>query len=147
MKRVVVTGIGLISSIGNNLESTWNNLISGTSGIKKITNFDTEDLSCKIAGFISHDDSDKFYLNRNEYLDKRDINRNDRFIQYGLIAAEMAINDSNLKEVSEQISELKEIGVHNLMMKMNTGEMDNKKVMRSIELFAKHVIPNFEGIT
>ena len=51
------------------------------------------------------------------------------------------------KEVSEQISELKEIGVHNLMMKMNTGEMDNKKVMRSIELFAKHVIPNFEGVT
>ena len=103
MKRVVVTGIGLISSIGNNLESTWNNLIAGISGIKKITNFDTTDLSCKIAGFISHDDSDKFYLNRNEYLDKRDINRNDRFIQYGLIAAEMAINDSNLKEVSEQI--------------------------------------------
>ena len=103
MKRVVVTGIGLISSIGNNLESTWNNLITGISGIKKITDFDTTDLSCKIAGFISHDDSDKFYLNRNEYLDKRDINRNDRFIQYGLIAAEMAINDSNLKEVSEQI--------------------------------------------
>ncbi|MDC0037777.1 beta-ketoacyl-ACP synthase II [Alphaproteobacteria bacterium] len=103
MKRVVVTGIGLISSIGNNLESTWNNLISGTSGIKKITTFDTEDLSCKIAGFISHDQSDKLYLNRNEYLDKRDINRNDRFIQYGLIAAEMAISDSNLKEVSEQI--------------------------------------------
>ena len=103
MKRVVVTGIGLISSIGNNLESTWNNLISGTSGIKKITNFDTDDLSCKIAGFISHDQSDKFYLNRDDYLDKRDINRNDRFIQYGLIAAEMAINDSNLNEVSEQI--------------------------------------------
>jgi 3-oxoacyl-[acyl-carrier-protein] synthase II len=103
MKRVVVTGIGLISSIGNNLESTWNNLIAGISGIKKITDFDTTDLSCKIAGFISHDELDKFYLNRNEYLDKRDINRNDRFIQYGLIAAEMAINDSNLKEVSEQI--------------------------------------------
>ena len=52
MRRVVVSGIGLISSIGNNLESTWNNLISGTSGIKKITNFDTSNLSCKIAGFI-----------------------------------------------------------------------------------------------
>ena len=96
MKRVVVTGIGLISSIGNNLESTWNNLISGTSGIKKITNFDTTDLSCKIAGFISHDELDKFYLNRNEYLDKRDINRNDRFIQYGLIASNMAIEDSGI---------------------------------------------------
>ena len=103
MKKVVVTGIGLVSSIGNNLESTWNNLVAGISGIKKITDFDTTDLGCKIAGFISHDDSDKIYLNRNEYLDKRDINRNDRFIQYGLIAAEMAVKDSNLKEVSEQI--------------------------------------------
>jgi len=102
MKRVVVTGIGLISSIGNNFESTWNNLISGTSGIKKITNFDTDDLSCKIAGFISHDQSDKFYLNRNEYLSNREINRNDRFIQYGLIASEMAINDSDLKNLSEE---------------------------------------------
>ena len=103
MKRVVVTGIGLISSIGNNLESTWNNLISGISGIKKITNFDTEQLSCKIAGFISHEQSDKFYLDRNEYLSNREINRNDRFIQYGLIASEMAINDSNLKNISEEI--------------------------------------------
>ena len=90
MKRVVVTGIGLISSIGNNLESTWNNLISGTSGIKKITNFDTEQLSCKIAGFISHEETDELYLNRNNFLDNREINRNDRFIQYGLIAAKLA---------------------------------------------------------
>ena len=102
MKRVVVTGIGLISSIGNNLESTWNNLISGTSGIKKITNFNTEDLSCKIAGFISHEESDKFYLDRNEYLSNREINRNDRFIQYGLIAAKLAIEDANLLILSEQ---------------------------------------------
>ncbi len=102
MKRVVVTGIGLISSIGNNLESTWNNLIAGKSGIKKITSFDTSELSCKIAGFISHDESDKIHLNRNDFLDKREINRNDRFIQYGLIAAKLAIEDANLLILSDQ---------------------------------------------
>ena len=102
MRRVVVSGIGLISSIGNNLESTWNNLISGTSGIKKITNFDTSNLSCKIAGFISHDENDKIYLNRSNYLDNREINRNDRFIQYGLIAAKLAIADANLSVLSDE---------------------------------------------
>ena len=102
MRRVVVSGIGLISSIGNNLEDTWNNLISGTSGIKKITSFDTSNLSCKIAGFISHDETDKLYLNRNNFLDNREINRNDRFIQYGLIATKLAIEDANLLILSDE---------------------------------------------
>jgi len=102
MRRVVVSGIGLISSIGNNLESTWNNLISGTSGIKKITSFDTSNLNCKIAGFISHEETEKFYLNRNNFLDNREINRNDRFIQYGLIASKLAIEDANLSVISEE---------------------------------------------
>ena len=62
MKRVVVTGIGLITSIGNNKEDTWNNLINCKSGIKKINHFNTDDLTCKIAGFISHDKNDTFFL-------------------------------------------------------------------------------------
>ena len=55
MKRVVVTGLGLLTSIGNNAEDTWTNLINLKSGIKKISHFDTDWLSCKIAGHISHD--------------------------------------------------------------------------------------------
>ena len=61
MKRVVVTGVGLLTSIGNNAEDTWKNLINLKSGIKKITHFDTDGLSCKIAGHISHDEDDPFY--------------------------------------------------------------------------------------
>ena len=57
MKRVVVTGLGLLSSIGDNVDKTWSNLISGKSGIKKINTFDTSDLTSKIAGFISHDEN------------------------------------------------------------------------------------------
>ena len=91
MPRVVITGLGLLSSIGDNVNKTWSNLISGKSGIKKIKSFDTEDLACKIAGFISHDSNDTFYVDRSIFLEPKDIKRNDRFIQYGLIAAKMAI--------------------------------------------------------
>ena len=55
MRRVVVTGLGLLTSIGNNKEYTWKNLINLKSGIKKISHIDIDGLSCKIAGNISHD--------------------------------------------------------------------------------------------
>ena len=77
MPRVVVTGLGLMSSIGKNVDETWSNLISGKSGIKKIKTFDVDDLSCKIAGFISHDINDEYHINRSLYLDAKEIKRND----------------------------------------------------------------------
>ena len=101
MKRVVITGLGLLSSIGIGYNKTWNNLISGKSGINKISTFGTEDLSCKIAGFISHNENDEYYVNRLDYLENREIKRNDRFIQYGLIAAKMAIEDAGLNKMSD----------------------------------------------
>jgi len=109
MKRVVVTGIGLITSIGNNKEDTWNNLINCKSGIKKINHFNTDDLTCKIAGFISHDKNDTFFYDRSIHLDPKDIKRNDRFIQYGIAAAKMAIQDSGIENLDEE-SKLK-VGV------------------------------------
>jgi 3-oxoacyl-[acyl-carrier-protein] synthase II len=101
MRRVVVTGIGLMSSIGDSVEKTWSNLIESKSGIKKISTFDTSDLSSKIAGYISHDENDEFYVDRLKFLETRDINRNDRFIQYGLIASKMAIDDSGILDLSD----------------------------------------------
>ena len=101
MKRVVVTGLGLLTSIGNNKEDTWNNLINLKSGIKKISHFDTDGLSCKISGHISHDENDPFYYDRSIHLDLKDIKRNDRFIQYGIAAAKMAIEDSGLADLDD----------------------------------------------
>ena len=101
MKRVVVTGLGLLTSIGNNTEDTWANLINLKSGIKKISHFDTDGLSCKIAGYISHDQNDPFYYDRSIHLDLKDIKRNDRFIQYGIAAAKMAVEDSGLADLDE----------------------------------------------
>ena len=102
MKRVVVTGLGLLTSIGNNKEDTWNNLLECKSGIKKISHFDTEGLTCKISGHISHNSNDENYYNRLIHLDTKDIKRNDRFIQYGIAAAKMAVEDAGLKDISEK---------------------------------------------
>ncbi len=102
MRRVVVTGIGILTSIGNNKEIAWNNLINGKSGIKKITHFDVSDFPSKIAGYINDNPEEENYFNELSFLDTKDIKRNDRFIQYGLVAANMAIEDANLKNISDE---------------------------------------------
>jgi len=102
MKRVVVTGLGLLTTLGNDYRETWNNLISGHSGIKKISQFDVSDLPCKIAGFLSNNIDDENYFNKNNLIETRDIKRNDRFIQYGLAAAKMAIEDAFLSDLNEE---------------------------------------------
>ena len=96
MKRVVVTGIGLLTSIGIDLQTSWKNLINCKSGIKKISNFDVTDLPCKIAGHISHDSSDEDYFDKSLLLDIKEIKRNDRFIECPtLISEEVRYKNKN----------------------------------------------------
>ena len=102
MKRIVITGLGLTTSIGDGVKETWNNLLACKSGINKITSFDTSELPCKIAGFISKDPNSKSYINLQKYLQNKQILRNDRFIIYGLIAAKIAIKDANIENLNEQ---------------------------------------------
>ena len=64
MRRVVVTGMGLLTSLGNNLDSSWDNLINTRSGIKKIDHFDVSNLPSKIAGFINNNPNDEDYFNK-----------------------------------------------------------------------------------
>tara|TARA_B100000900_G_scaffold413284_1_gene436959 strand:+ start:1028 stop:2278 length:1251 start_codon:yes stop_codon:yes gene_type:complete len=102
MRRVVVTGMGLLTSIGNNKKTSWNNLINLNSGIKKINHFDVSNLPAKIAGYINNNPNEDNYFNEFSYLDTRDVNRNDRFIQYGLVAAKMAIEDAGIESISDE---------------------------------------------
>ncbi len=101
MRRVVVTGIGLLTTLGNDNSDSWKNLIEGKSGIKKVNHFDVSDLSCKIAGYISNNVDDHLYFNKNSHIDLKDIKRNDRFIQYGLVAAKMAVEDAGLNNLTD----------------------------------------------
>ena len=102
MKRVVVTGMGLLTALGNDKEKSWNNLINLKSGIRKIDHFDVNDLPSQIAGYISQNEEDDNYFNKSAFLDSRDIKRNDRFIQYGLVAAKMAIKDAGLESLNDE---------------------------------------------
>ena len=102
MRRVVVTGMGLLTTIGNNLDSSWNNLVNCKSGIKQINHFDVSDLPSKIAGYINNNPEDENYFNKSSFLEPKDLKRNDRFIQYGLLAAKMAIEDAGLINLTEE---------------------------------------------
>jgi len=85
-RRVVVTGLGILSPVGNDVSSSWNNIIQGRSGVKPITTFDISDSETKFAATVTIDTSEK--------LDKKEIRRTDPFIQYGLIAAQECLEDS-----------------------------------------------------
>ncbi len=95
MRRVVVTGLGTINPLGNNVDTSWNSLINSKSGISKITKFDVDNYPCKIAGSI--EDSQ---INI-DIVSERDQRRIDRFITLGLIAAAEAIKDSGFVSDNE----------------------------------------------
>ena len=71
MRRVVITGIGLLTSLGSNVQDTWDNLLKCKSGIRKIINFNTDDLPCKIAGFISDNPDDEFHYDFNSNFENK----------------------------------------------------------------------------
>ena len=91
LKRVVVTGIGALTPIGNNLNDYWKNLIMGVSGAAPITHFDTTEFKTKFACELKNFDI-------TNYLDRKEIKRLDPFSQYAMVAAEEAIKDAGLFE-------------------------------------------------
>ena len=89
LKRVVVTGLGALTPIGNNLEEFWKGLIEGKSGAAPITYFDTEKFKTKFACELKDFDI-------SDYLDRKQQRKMDRFTQYGMVSADEAITDSGI---------------------------------------------------
>lgn len=89
-RRVVVTGVGLVSSLGIGTQATWNGLRAGQSGIGPISRFDTNGFASRIAGEVKGFDP-------LEYVDKKDVKKMDIFIQYAIAASEFALCDAGLK--------------------------------------------------
>jgi len=111
MRRVVVTGIGIVSPCGNNLKENWDNIINGRSGIAHITRFDITDFPAKIAGEVKG-------LNPEDYVDKKDARRLDLFLIYTLASAKMAMEDSGLiinEENAERIGVMVGAGLGGLL--------------------------------
>lgn len=89
-RRVVVTGVGMITPLGLNVESSWQNLLSGKSGIRRITQFDPSNFPCQIAGEVDG-------FNPEDYIEPKEVKKMDRFIHFAVAATTMALNDAELK--------------------------------------------------
>lgn len=88
-RRVVVTGLGAITPVGNDVPTMWKNLVDGVCGIETITEFDTSDLKVHIAGTVKNFEAEK-------YIEKREIRKTDLYCQYALAAAQQAVDDSGI---------------------------------------------------
>lgn len=96
-RRVVVTGLGIVSPVGNDLKSSWDSILAGRSGASLITDFDTTEFSVKFACTVKNFDA-------SEYIPQKDLKKMDTFIHYGVAAATQAIKDSGI-EITEENAE------------------------------------------
>ena len=103
MKRVVVTGLGLVTPLGCGVEHSWNNLLSGISGCNKISKFDPSDYKCKVACEVPLGLSVDGKFDPEEWIEKKEIKKIDDFIQFSMAACEQAFQDSKI-EISEKLS-------------------------------------------
>ncbi len=103
MRRVVVTGLGMVSPLGCGVEPTWRRLLAGESGLGPITSFDASDLPCRIAGEVPREGDDAFIPG--DWIDAREQRRNDDFILFAMTAAEQALADSDWKPADDEAGE------------------------------------------
>lgn len=89
MRRVVVTGMGAITPVGNDVETMWANILAGVNGVEKITAFDTSDLKVHLAGTVKNFEPEK-------YIEKRELRKLDIYCQYAIAAAQQAVDDSGI---------------------------------------------------
>ena len=101
MRRVVVTGMGIVSPLGVGVEHNWQAITSGKSGIKKIEHFDVSDITSQIAGVIPRGDGAGEY-NPDTVMEPKEQRKVDEFIVYGMAAAKEAIEDSGWDAKTEE---------------------------------------------
>jgi len=98
-RRVVVTGLGMVTPVGNDVAETWKNILAGKSGIAPIEHFDTSEFSTRIGGSIRN-------LELDDYVPRKEQKKMDPFIHYGLVAGVQAIQDSGLEVTEENASRI-----------------------------------------
>jgi len=141
-RRVVVTGIGLVTPLGIGNEATWQGVLAGKSGIGPITRFDAKDLPSRIAGEVKGFDPAQF-------MDKKEARRNDLFIQFGLAATQIALKDSGLptdKPLGERVGVIVGSGMGGLATLEDTHlTAVNKGHRRVNPFFIPSIIVNLVG--
>ncbi len=130
-RRVVVTGLGLVSPVGIGVEESWSALIAGKSGVGPITLFDASTFPTRIAAEVKGFDASKF-------MDRKEVRRNDRFIHFALAAADMALKDAGLdmsKEDPERVGCIVGAGIGGLQTMEDEHETFLEKGVRKIGPF------------
>jgi 3-oxoacyl-[acyl-carrier-protein] synthase II len=95
MRRVVVTGLGLVTPLGSGVEPTWQRLTAGESGIARVEKFDVSDITCKIAGQVPRGDGANGTFNPDDWMEPKEQRKVDAFIIYAMGAATQALNDAD----------------------------------------------------
>lgn len=117
-KRVVVTGLGTVTPVGNDLETTWKNILNGVSGVGELTRLDKEQFPAKVAAEVKD-------FNPEDYMDKKDARKMDRFTQYAMAASIMAVKDSGLN-ITDEIADRVGVWIGSGIGGMETHEQQFK---------------------
>ncbi len=106
MRRVVVTGLGMVTPLGCGVEPTWRRLIAGESGVKSVTHFDVADLACKVAATIPRGDGSDGTFNPDQWMEAKEQRKVDEFIVFAMAAAAQALDDAGWhpKDHEDQIT-------------------------------------------
>ncbi|MDG0843239.1 beta-ketoacyl-ACP synthase II [Staphylococcus sp. FSL K6-3157] len=120
-QRVVITGIGALSPLGNDAKSTWNNALNGVSGIDTITRVDTTDYNVHLAGELKD-------FNIEDHIPKKEARRMDRFTQYAVVAAREAVNDAKL-EINDNTANRIGVWIGSGIGGMETFEISHSTLM------------------
>lgn len=102
MRRVVVTGMGILSPLGSGVDHVWQNIINGKSGIRAVTSFDVSDITSRVAGQVPGGDGTNGTFNPDDYVEPKEQKKVDRFILLGMAAATQAIKDSGWVAETEE---------------------------------------------
>src|SRR5215217_5362913 len=95
MRRVVITGLGMVTPLGCGVEPTWKRLLEGRSGAARVEGFEVSDLACKIACTIPRGDGSDGTYNPDQWMDPKDQRKVDPFIVYAMAAARQALDDAD----------------------------------------------------
>jgi 3-oxoacyl-[acyl-carrier-protein] synthase II len=105
MRRVVVTGLGLVTPLACGVEASWSRLLAGKNGARKVTEFDVSDITCQIACFIPRGDGSDGTFNADQWMEPKEQRKVDDFIVYAMAAATQAIEDSGYKATTAEQQE------------------------------------------
>ncbi len=139
MRRVVITGLGIVSPVGCGVEASWSALLAGKNGARRVTEFEVSDITCQIANFIPRGATSEGKFNPDDWMEPKEQRKVDDFIIYAVAAADQAIKDSGLKfetaEAQEEAGVLIGSGIGGLSGIADTSLLLKEKGPRRVSPF------------